>query len=160
MTSNVVPADDDLVERLKELNRQVRKLDWREAVPDELQSAVRMEFNEALAGGPNMNGDAGPTLTPNHALDCIWATGRIASLSARCRNALEEARGDWAALERSIRNNITKADGPHRVFWEGQWHEGPLADAYHETLHVFADACTVAGQRIDEALNPIGERDD
>jgi hypothetical protein len=65
----------DLVEQLNELN-------WKEPVPDDLQSEVRMRFNEAIAGGPNTNGDAGPTLTVNHALDCLYATARIETLEA------------------------------------------------------------------------------
>jgi hypothetical protein len=72
----------DLVEQLNELN-------WKEPVPDDLQSEVRMRFNEAIAGGPNTNGDAGPTLTVNHALDCLYATARIETLEAALREALD-----------------------------------------------------------------------
>jgi hypothetical protein len=53
---------------------------FRDPVPDEIQSEIRMLFNEALAGGPNMNGDAGPRLGHNHALDCVWAAKRIMAL--------------------------------------------------------------------------------
>jgi hypothetical protein len=71
----------DALERLDKLELAIRKLDWRDDVPDDLQSEIRLWFNEALAGGPNMNGDAGPTLKRNHALDCIWATRKIAELT-------------------------------------------------------------------------------
>lgn len=62
------------------LKQRLSDLDWRKPVPDELQSEIRMLFNEALAGGPNMNGDGGPTLTVHHALDCIYAAEVIAEL--------------------------------------------------------------------------------
>ena len=70
MTANII---SDLRAKLYEMN-------WRDPVPDDIQSDVRMAFNEALAGGPNMNGDGGPTLTVNHALDCLNAIERIEAL--------------------------------------------------------------------------------
>lgn len=25
---------------------------------------------------------------------------------------------------------IARKDGPHRVYWQGEWHEGPMANAF------------------------------
>ena len=55
-------------------------LNFTRPVPDDLQSDIRMAFNEAIAGGPNINGDGGPTLSINHAYDCAEAVVRIQSL--------------------------------------------------------------------------------
>lgn len=68
---------------LDEAERELMQCNWQDPVPNDIQSAVRMEFNEALAGGPNMEGDGGPRLTKNHALDCIAATRCIAKLRAK-----------------------------------------------------------------------------
>jgi hypothetical protein len=112
---------------IDELVRQILELDWRDAVPDELQSEVRMRFNEALAGGPNMNGDAGPTLTPNHALDCVWATQRIetqASLLLAMKEALEWVADIWLhhkAGEFSAEDAVGKmVDVSHQALAKGR----------------------------------------
>jgi hypothetical protein len=100
LASTPTVADDGkLVERLEKLEAfLMQEHRFPDPVPDEVQSEIRLLFNEALAGGPNMNGDAGPTLAHNHALDCVWATKRIAALATRLeqpsgmREALEEVR--------------------------------------------------------------------
>jgi hypothetical protein len=100
LASTPTVADDGkLVERLEKLEAfLIQEHRFPDPVPDEVQSEIRLLFNEALAGGPNMNGDAGPTLAHNHALDCVWATKRIAALATRLeqpsgmREALEEVR--------------------------------------------------------------------
>jgi hypothetical protein len=96
----------DLCERLNDLEQRLKAFGWLDPVPDDLQSDIRMEFNEALAGGPNMNGDAGPTLTVNHALDCIFATRRIAEQAAHieCLQAQVE---DAAAFIRDLATTDT-----------------------------------------------------
>lgn len=62
-------------------------------VPDDTQSEIRMLFNEALAGGPNMNGDGGPTLRHQHALDCIQAAKKIFELEIAIGGALKSLNG-------------------------------------------------------------------
>ena len=53
------------------------------------QSDLRMRFNEAIAGGPNMEGDAGYVIHTNgHAADMEQAIARIEALS---RPAVTEA---------------------------------------------------------------------
>ena len=80
----------ELVERLQGLEQRLMRASFRESVDDETQSEIRMLFNEALAGGPNMNGDGGPVLSRSHAIDCVWSTMRIAELQLRV-DALEKA---------------------------------------------------------------------
>lgn len=46
----------------------------------------------------------------------------------RAENA--RLRGHWSALDKALADNIIETDQPHRVRWEGEWHYGPLADAY------------------------------
>lgn len=46
----------------------------------------------------------------------------------RAENA--RLRHHWAALDKAMADNIIETDQPHRVRWEGEWHYGPLADAY------------------------------
>jgi hypothetical protein len=111
--TNPVTAED-VAEQLNALEQQVRALDWRAPVPDDLQSEVRMLFNEALAGGPNMNGDAGPTLTPNHALDCIWAVRRIQSLSSTPSDTGDEL---WEAAEFAVRKIRPLIDQGEDAIW-------------------------------------------
>jgi hypothetical protein len=93
----------------EQLYEELRKLNWQEPVPDDLQSEIRMAFNEALAGGPNMNGDAGPTLSINHAIDCVWATERI--------DALVLALGPFALL---AGGDVNMNDPLHKWFTVGQ----------------------------------------
>lgn len=71
-------------------------------------------------------------------------TGDDAALIVAARNSLpamlteirelraENARlrGHWSALDKALADNIIETDQPHRVRWEGEWHYGPLADAY------------------------------
>jgi hypothetical protein len=50
-------------------------------ISEQRQSELRMGFNEALAGGSNMNGDGGPIIhTEGHAQDLEFATTRINEL--------------------------------------------------------------------------------
>lgn len=46
----------------------------------------------------------------------------------RAENA--RLKGHWSALDKALADNIIETDQPHRVRWEGEWHYGPLADAY------------------------------
>lgn len=75
-----LPEDIESLDRLYRYLTDLRCFAKGYVVPDEIQSEVRMLFNEAIAGGPNMNGDAGPTLTHQHALDCISAAKKIFEL--------------------------------------------------------------------------------
>lgn len=63
-----------------------------------LANELRMAFNEALAGGPNMNGDGGPIIqTEGHAQDLQLATDCINELRERGQNlaeALKNMRAD------------------------------------------------------------------
>jgi hypothetical protein len=59
-------------------------------VTEERQSELRMAFNEALAGGPNMNGDCGPIIhTEGHAHDLQLATDCINELRERGQKLAE-----------------------------------------------------------------------
>lgn len=61
------------------------------------------------------------------------AAAEITRLTEALRTAEEREkalRHHWAALDKALTDNIIETDRPHRVRWEGEWHYGPLADAY------------------------------
>ncbi len=84
--------DIETLDRLHKEQMQLECFDKGYVVPDETQSEIRMLFNEAICGGPNMNGDGGPTLTHNHALDCIIAARRIDELDFMLSDVLKNIR--------------------------------------------------------------------
>ena len=60
----------------------------------------------------------------------------------RAENA--RLRGHWSALDKALADNIIETDQPHRVRWEGEWHYGPLADAYFAMIGAVRDCARAA----------------
>lgn len=108
----------ELKTQLEGLEKRLIGMDWKATVPDDVQSEVRMLFNEALAGGPNMNGDGGPLLTPDHALDCVWAAQRIEALTRALSHSpdrLREAQLEQREAVRRVGNLFHKTRLTHEV---------------------------------------------
>ena len=59
-----------------------------------------------------------------------WNTRATDAENQRLRAEVEALRAHWAALDKALQESIIENDKPHRVKWEGEWHTGPLADAY------------------------------
>lgn len=106
------------------------------------QSDLRMRFNEAIAGGPNMNGDSGWIIhTQGHASDLERAIERIAALQALlesdAHNALRAYSSQAATQPIPVASPgygscdlcASECRG-HSLGHEGQWQPEPGSRAY------------------------------
>lgn len=74
--------------------------------------------------------------------ELVDARAEITRLTEALLAAEEEKkalREKWAALDKALADNIIETDQPHRVRWEGEWHYGPLADAYFAMIGAVRD---------------------
>ena len=86
--------------------------EWDVAVVTELENTKEQQANAALI-----------VTLRNSAPAMIAAIRELRAENARLK-------GHWSALDKALADNIIETDQPHRVRWEGEWHYGPLADAY------------------------------
>jgi hypothetical protein len=55
---------------------------------------------------------------------------------------------------------ITKKEGPHRIKWEGEWHEGPGADAFIALVEAIARASRTAMAMVQARVKETDRRAD